>query len=86
MWAGVRQLLRDPHVVTFYALGFLGGLGNGCTGYLLLYLRELGKPGLGVPVLSPSPMLPPLLAQRLASSSMRPGLKSKLAPPAVPLY
>ncbi|GAB4813441.1 hypothetical protein N2152v2_000487 [Parachlorella kessleri] len=45
-WRGIGQQPEDPAVLAFYSLAFLFGLGNGCIGYLMLYLRELGAPGL----------------------------------------
>lgn len=42
---GLRRLLADRAVVLFFALAFLMGIGNGCIGFLFLYLvRHLREP------------------------------------------
>lgn len=45
VWGGIKHLLSDIHIVTFFFLAFLGGVGNGCIGYLFLFLDELGASG-----------------------------------------
>lgn len=40
---GLLQLLTDAKVATFFFLAFCMGVGNGCIGYLFLYLDELGE-------------------------------------------
>ncbi|KAL4420584.1 hypothetical protein ABPG75_010240 [Micractinium tetrahymenae] len=46
VWAGIRQLLRNPHHAAFFATAFLMGIGYGFLGYETLYLKESGAPGL----------------------------------------
>ena len=42
---GLRIMFSDFRVVTFYLLAFLMGVGNGCNGYLFLFIDQLGDFG-----------------------------------------
>ncbi|GAB4815579.1 hypothetical protein N2152v2_002625 [Parachlorella kessleri] len=45
IFQGLKLMLCDIHVVMFFFLAFCMGIGNGCIGFLFLYLDELGATG-----------------------------------------
>ena len=65
MWEGLKPLLADIYVLTFFFIALLMGIGNGFIGYLFLFLSDLGKFSFAVlcsiALLPPPP--PPLLGQ-----------------------